>query len=322
VKILVTGANGFIGSNLVEHLVDKGESVLGIDKDYVRRNVLKKYINPSHFLYNLDINKLNDNFYMIWDDVKHLGGYGSGIKGLDTIYHLAAASDIKRSLKDPTWDLIENVNRTHDVLELMRTQDIENIIFTSTSVVHGLNAPQPTTEYGVDLRPISQYAASKIACEVFINAYSNVYGIKGWIFRFGNVIGKNQHRGVIFDFIKKLKENPKKLEILGDGKQVKSYVHVSDCINAITEIPKRDGNKGVEIYNIASYDQMSVKDLADIVCDELKANPKYHYTGKDHGWVGDVPQVVLSIEKALSTGWNPKLNCEEAIRRTVKELVG
>ena len=319
-KSIVTGACGFIGSNLIEHLVDKGESVLGIDKNFDRRHYFKKYINSP--VYYLDINKLKDNFYMVWSDVGKLSCFPQSFENVDTIYHLAAASDIKRSLEDPTWDLIENVNKTHSILEFMRRHDINKIIFTSTSVVHGLNAPQPTPEWGVDLKPISQYAASKIACEVFINAYSNVYGIKGWIFRLGNVIGKNQHRGVIFDFINKLKENPKRLDILGDGNQIKSYVHVSDVINAITQIPKIDKNKSVEVYNISTYDQMNVIDLADIVCDELKVKPDYYFTGKDHGWVGDVPQVVLSIEKALSTGWKPKMKCEEAIRRTVKELVG
>lgn len=145
-KKLVTGANGFIGSNLVEYLVDKGESVLGIDKDYERRKVLKKYITgPTYYL---GINKLTKNFDMIWDNVKFLERY-SEIEDIDTIYHLAAASDIKRSFKEPTWDLIENVLRTHDVLEMMRKKDIKNIIFTSTSVVHGADAPHQPQKKGL-----------------------------------------------------------------------------------------------------------------------------------------------------------------------------
>jgi len=319
-KYLVTGAGGFIGSNLTSYLIEKGEKVVAIDKKYESKKLFEKYDKTGAEQYNLSANKINDNFYMIWDNVKRLGGFAFALDNVNMIYHLAAASDIKRSLEDPTWDLIENVNRTHDVLELMRIRDIDKIVFTSTSVVHGTDAPIPTPEEGIDFKPISQYAASKIACEVFIHAYANVYGIKAWIFRLGNVIGKHQHRGVIFDFLNKLKENPKKLEILGDGEQIKSYVHVSDVINALTYIPENDNNKNVNVYNLATYDCKSVKTLADIVCDELGLEPKYHFVGGDHGWVGDVPQVVLSIEKALSTGWKPKLKCEEAIRKTVKEL--
>jgi len=319
-KYLVTGAAGFIGSNLVDYLLEENKQVLGIDKDFPHKKTMKKYMSPFLPVYHSDVNHLTRNFSMVWDNVRNIRAYSFALEDVNTIYHLSAASDIKYSLQNPTWDLEENVMATHELLELMRRKDIENIIFTSTSVVHGTNAPTPTPEEGIDFHPISQYAASKIACEVFIHAYAHVYGIKGWIFRLGNVIGKNQHRGVIFDFIKKLKQNQKELEILGDGKQIKSYVHVSDVINALTYIPQNDKNKNVEVYNIASHDQMTVNKLADIVCDELKVKPKYKYTGGDHGWVGDVPQVILSIEKALNTGWKPKYKCEEAIKKAVKEL--
>jgi len=319
-KILLTGCGGFIGSNLLEYLLTQKNLVLGMDNDFIKRQPMEKYMNPLNPLYHGDPTCLSNNFFAIWDNVTNIANYHVELTDVDTIYHLAAASDIKRSLADPTWDLKENVLATHAVLEQMRRRDIKNLIFTSTSVVHGLDAPTPTLETGVDLYPISQYAASKIACEVFIHAYSHVYGIKAWIFRLGNVIGKNQHRGVIFDFVKKLTKNQKELEILGDGKQIKSYVHVSDVINALTWIPRHNNNKKSEVYNIASHDQMTVTALADIVCDEMNLSPKYKYIGGDHGWVGDVPQVVLSIDKALSTGWNPKYKCEEAIRRTVNEL--
>jgi len=320
-KDLITGVSGFIGRNLIDKLVKQKHEILAIDKNYEKKDLLQKYIPPLLPMYNLDVNRLKNNVQMIWDDAENLINYHYKIEDINTVYHLAAASDIKMSLVDPTWDLKENVNLTHAILEVMRKKDIKNIIFTSTSVVHGNNAPKPTPEEGIDFHPISQYAASKIACEVFIHAYSHVYGIKGWIFRFGNVIGKHQHRGVIVDFLKKLKKNKKELEILGNGRQTKSYVHVSDCINAMTYIPEHDNNKNVEVYNIATYDQMNVTKLADIVCNEVGVKPKYHYTGKDHGWIGDVPQVVLSIDKALKTGWKPKYNCEEAIRKTVKELL-
>lgn len=316
--MIITGAVGFIGSNLLEKLVKDDAEIIAIDKDFTRLDFVSKLLNYKQPQYFSDRNKLTKNFTMTWDDIKNYRGYS--FENHNTIYHLAAASDIKRSSVDPTWDLKENVLRTHDVLELMRQNDVKNIIFSSTSVVHGNDAPKPTPEEGIDFRPISQYAASKIACEVFIHAYCHIYGLKAWIFRFGNVIGKYQHRGVIYDFINKLKKNPNRLEILGDGKQRKSYFHVSDCINAITTIPKMDGNKSSIVYNLATYDTMTVTELADVVCDELKVKPDYYFTGGDHGWVGDVPQVVLSIDKALKTGWKPKYNCVEAIRKTVGEI--
>jgi len=303
-KNLVTGCVGFIGSNLVEYLLNKGIEVIGIDIDKSREHLL-----PDH-----------KNFTMIWDSIRYLDYYHETFKGVDTIYHLAAASDIARSSINPAYDLAENVVGTHVILETMRKRNIKNMIFTSTSVVYGEDAPRPTPESGIDFDPTSQYGASKCCVESFIHAYVHVYGIKAWIFRFGNVIGRNQHRGVIYDFLNKLKVNPKELEILGDGKQIKSYVHVSDCISAMDWIPKNDGNKGVETYNLAIHDYKNVTELADILCDELGIKPKYNYTGGDRGWVGDVPIVMLDATKALSTGWKPKLNCEEAIRRTVREL--
>ena len=319
-KTLITGCVGFIGSNLLESLIDNHE-IVGYDKDFERLGYTNKLTDHKWSQYYSSVNRLTKNFQMVWDDIKNIRNYSAyAFDDVDIIFHLAAASDIKRSSSDPTWDLKENVMRTHDILETMRRKDIDKLVFSSTSVVHGLDCPKPTPEEGIDFKPISQYAASKIACEVFIHAYAHVYGIKAWIFRFGNVIGKYQHRGVIYDFLNKLEKNPKELEILGDGKQVKSYFHVSDCIDAITTIPFEDNNKDVEVYNLATHDHLTVDELADIVCDELNIKPKYKYTGGDHGWVGDVPQVVLSIEKALSTGWKPKYNCEEAIRKAVREL--
>jgi len=315
---MLTGCVGFIGSNLLDELMKREEDVLGYDVDRNRRWVLEKHskypLTPGFYTCE------NNNLKVIWDNIKNLNSYHYLYDNLDTIYHLAAASDIKKSKTEPWLDVETNINGTFKILEMMRKKDIKNIIFTSTSVVHGENAPKPTPEKGIDFDPISLYSASKVSAEMLIRAYSHTYGIKGWIFRFANVIGKNQRRGVIVDFFKKIKENPKELEILGNGKQYKSYVHVSDCVNAMIEIPKKDKNKSVEVYNIATWDGKTVTELADIMMDELKLNPKYKYTGGDRGWVGDVPVVDLSIDKAIKTGWEPKLDSERAIRRAVKEL--
>jgi len=303
---LVTGCSGFIGSNLSEQILKNQNIVIGMD---IERN-----------LQRMDDIIGKPNFLFLQNDVKKIDSYISVLKDVDKIYHLAASSDIKRSLYDYSWDLQENVVGTHAVLELARKLDIDKFIFTSTSVVHGEDAPKPTPELGVDFNPISQYAASKISAEMFVRTYANIYGIKSWIFRFANVVGKHAHRGVIYDFLNKLKMNKYELEILGDGNQIKSYFHVSDCINALFEIPANDNNDNVEVYNIATFDTKTVKELADIVCDELRISPEYKFTGGDRGWIGDVPVVELDIKKALNTGWKPRLDCEQSIRKTVGEL--
>jgi len=301
-KVLVTGAGGFIGLNLCERLIKDGHTVIGMDKDKSRMSFIKPEV------------------LMIWDDIKYIDCYVDMLKDIDMIYHLAAASDIARSSVNPSYDLAENVVGTHYVLEYMRKQKLKKLVFASTSAVYGENVKKPTPESGVDFEPISQYAASKIAVEAFICSYVFTYGITAWVFRFGNVIGRYEHRGVIYDLLNKLRVNKDELGILGDGKQIKSYLHVSDCINGILYIPEHDGNKNIEIYNLATYDWKSVTDLTNILCDELGIKPEYKYTGGDRGWVGDIPTIVLSIDKAVATGWKPKMRCEEAIRRTVREL--
>ena len=303
---LITGISGFIGSNLAEYLLMRNEHFVGIDNNIV----MKRVENISKSV--MDI---------VNGDIKHMDYYKAYFEDAKTIYHLAAACDINKSLNETTWDLTENVVGTHSVLEVMRKYDIPNIVFTSTSVVYGEDAPRPTSENYTNYSPISQYAASKAAAEIFIKTYANIYGLKATVFRFANVVGKNEHRGVICDFIKKLKENPNELEILGNGKQVKSYFHVSDCVNAIVEIPKKN-KKNFNVYNIATYDQVNVDCVADIVCKKLGLEPKITYTGGDRGWIGDVPIVILSIKKALSTGWKPMFDCRMSIKRTVEELCG
>lgn len=255
---------------------------------------------------------------MIWDDVKNIESYSKVLKNIDIVYHLAGASDIAKSLKDTYWDLNENVISTHAVLEYMRINRIKQIVFSSTSVVQGEHAPKPTPE-DVGFDPGSLYAASKCAAEMFIRAYSHIYGIKACILRFGNVIGRHEHRGVIYDFLLKLMRNQRELEILGDGNQIKSYIHVSDVIDAMMFIPQKM-SETVDVFNVAVPEWKTVNELADIICDELGIQVVYKHGGGDRGWEGDIPVVMLDVSKVYALGWRPKLSVEEAIRRTVREL--
>lgn len=307
-KCIVTGGAGFIGSNLVERLLNENSQVTAIDFDPERKPTTSDFMKNKNFKFILkDINDLKVS--NIDDDI-------------DIVYHLAASADIKKSLADMKTDLVNNVVGTHSVLEIMRKKDIKRVVFSSSSAVYGETKVIPTPEDLGNIQPISLYGASKIAAESFIIAYCNLYGLKSWMFRFANVVGKNEHRGVIYDFVKKLEKNPNELEILGDGKQEKSFFDVSDCVSGLVDIPRMNPDKIAEIYNLGNFETMKVTKLAEVVCDELKLKPKFRYTGGDRGWKGDVPITILSIDKALKAGWKPKYDCDKSIRRTVRYLIG
>jgi UDP-glucose 4-epimerase len=313
---LVTGAAGFIGSNLTERLLKQGHKVIGIDIDTKKRDNLK-IPETMHVIKN-GVNFVSKKFTMIWDDINSIERYSEYLNDIDIVYHLAASADIRRSFTEPTLDLHNNVNGTSAVLELIRKKGIKKLVFSSSSAVYGISPVVPTPEDMPNLRPISLYGSSKLANEAFIYAYSDLYGIKAWMFRFANVVGKNEHRGVIFDLVKKLNANQKTLEILGDGNQEKSFFDVSDCVDGLIEIPKRDKNKSVEVYNLGNTKTVKIKKLAEIVCDEIGVNPKFKFTGGDRGWPGDAPFTILSIKKALKTNWKLNYDVEESIRRTVR----
>jgi len=317
-KVLVTGASGFIASNLVERLLKEGNEVVGMDKAFERRYLLNEVIPKDEKMYNKTTNRISKNFTMIWDDINNIANYYHVLGDVDKVFHLAASADIRASYQDPTLDLKNNVLGTNAVLEMIRKNNIKKLVFSSSSSVYGITKITPTPENVPDIRPISMYGASKLANEAFINAYSDLYGIKAWMFRFANVVGRHQHRGVIYDFIHKLRKNPKELEILGDGEQKKSYFNVVDCVDGLIRLPEVDKNKSVEIYNLGYHEIMNVTSLAKIVCDELNVSPKFTYTGGDRGWPGDTPYTILSIEKALKAGWKPSFTCEESIRETVR----
>jgi UDP-glucose 4-epimerase len=228
-KCIITGGAGFIGSNLAERLLNENIYVTAIDNDSKRKALISEFMKNKMFKFLLkDINNLKVS--NINDDV-------------NVVYHLAASADIKKSLDDVKIDLENNVVGTHSILEIMRQKDIEKMIFSSSSAVYGETKVIPTPEDLGDMRPISLYGASKLAAEAFIIAYCSLYGMKAWIFRFANVVGKNEHRGVIFDFVKKLERNPNELEILGDGNQKKSFFDVSDCVSGLVDIPRMDSNR-------------------------------------------------------------------------------
>jgi UDP-glucose 4-epimerase len=311
--ILVTGSAGFIASNLCEHLLcedlvhSKNVELIGMDWDKSR----KAFLIPCF---------KSKNFSMIWDDINHIEDHMIRLRDVDTIYHLAAAADIRSSLKDTNQDLKNNTIGTHSILEFMRKKDIKNLVFSSTSSIYGIAQITPTPEDMPDIRPISQYGASKLACEAFIHSYCSLYGMRARIYRFANVLGKNMHRGVIWDFIHKLQSNPNELEILGDGRQTKSLFDVSDCIRGLVELSRSDGDRPVEIYNLGNTATTTVRRIADTVCADLGMHPTYKFSGGDRGWNGDTPYTILSIAKAQKAGWSPTYDNYDCIHRTVFDI--
>ena len=308
-KIIVTGGAGFIGSNMVELLLNDGHSVEVVDNLSSTRDdrFLKKLYSLGDLkLTKIDITKKREV---------------SGLKA-DLIIHFAANSDVRHGFENPEKDFDSNVLGTFNILEAARNNGIAELMFSSSSTVFGVAKVMPTPEEYGPLLPISSYGASKLSDEAMISAYSNYYGIKSTIFRFANIVGKNSTHGVIFDFIKKLAYDSKRLEILGDGTQRKSYLHVSDCINAMVFAHQK--TKGLDIYNIANEGTTSVMKIADIVIEEMGINgvkKAMIKTEDGGGWKGDVKVAELSPAKLYSKGWKNRHSSDEAVRVAVKETI-
>ena len=300
-KILVTGGAGFIGSHLVDRLVET-DNVTIID--------------------NLSSGKrefVNEKALLIKEDLLNSDKICKHFKNIDVVYHLAANPDVKIGAENTRIHLEQNIITTYNVLEAMRKNNIKKIVFTSSSTVYG-SAPMPTPEDYGPLRPESLYGASKLACEALISSYCYTFGMQSWIFRFANIIGERSTHGVIYDFINKLKKNPKELEILGNGKQEKSYLYVKECIDAMIFAVKHS-NENVNIFNIGSEDTISVTKIANIVSEKMNLKPEFKFTGGERGWRGDVPKMFLSIDKIKELGWRPRYNSERAVEETTKHLV-
>lgn len=242
--------------------------------------------------------------------------------GADVIYHLAANPDVRLGAENTRIHLEQNIIATYNVLEAMRINEQQNIVFTSTSTVYGEASIIPTPEEYGPLIPISLYGASKLACEALITSYCGSFDMKSWIFRFANIVGERSTHGIIIDFINKLKDKPEFLEILGNGKQRKSYLHVSDCVDAIlSALENSDGM--ANIFNIGSNDTITSTEIGRIVVEEMGLkNVTFTYTGGKRGWKGDVPRMLLSIEKLQKLGWQPVHDSKSSVVAAVRSTLG
>lgn len=305
---VVTGGAGFIGSHLVDTLVAQGNEVLVIDSLVAgHRETIERHID-SNCIRFLKKDLMSDG----WQD---------HIAGADRLFHLAADPDVRQSAVSPDPTMQNNVIATYRVLEAMRLHEVPEMVFTSTSTVYGEAKIIPTPEDYTPLEPISVYGGSKLACEALISAYCHSFGMKAWIFRFANIIGERSGHGVITDFIRKLRANPSYLEILGDGKQVKSYLEVHECIAAMLYATGK-ARGTVNTFNIGSEDWIDVKAIAEIVTEEMHLpDTEFRFTGGERGWIGDVPRMQLSIERLKALRWKPQLGSRESVRLAVRDLL-
>ncbi len=313
-KCLVTGAAGFIGSHLIDRLLERGSFVLGVDNMKLgrRANIARALENPKFKFVELDVNDL-PTFARTVRQLSH-------DKPFDMTWHLAANSDIRAGVADSEVDLRDTFMTTFNTLRVMRELKIPRLAFASTSAIYGVQPGKMVEDLG-PLFPISNYGAMKLASEACISAALEAYLQQAWVFRFPNVVGSRSTHGVIHDFVQKLKANPKELEVLGDGTQEKPYFHVTDLLDAMLFIVERATEK-LNYYNIGTADSATtVRYIAEAVIKEQSPTAKIRYTGGNRGWVGDVPKFNYSIEKLKRLGWSPRFGSNAAVDRAVEEIV-
>lgn len=303
-KAIVTGAAGFIGSNLVDSLLRRNYRVLGIDN--LSTGKLSFLDSASH----------NPEFRFVNVDLLTCRKLETHFQGADVVFHLSANADVRFGPNNPSKDFEQNTLVTHKVLEATRICRVKNFVFSSTGSVYGENRMIPTPEDAPFPIQTSLYGASKLAGEGLVEAYSEAFGIRSWIFRFVSILGPRYSHGHVYDFYKQLKIHPDYLTILGNGQQKKSYLHVNDCLEAIF-LALQSANSGIEIFNLGHDNFCEVKDSAAWICDELNLNPVLDFGMEIRGWIGDSPLIWLDTSKIKSIGWIPSFSIEESVRDTV-----
>lgn len=307
-KVFITGACGFIGSNLVDRLLKDGYKVVGWDNRSTGRI---EFLNDA-------LN--NPNFTLIEGDNLNVSALSEAMIGCDVVFHLAANADVRFGLNHPSKDLNQNTIATFNVLTAMKERGIKKIIFSSTGSVYGESTVIPTPENATFPIQTSLYGASKVACESMIQAYSEGYGFESYIFRFVSILGERYTHGHIFDFYKQLIDHPEYLNVLGDGTQRKSYLYVQDCIDAMLHVLTLNSETKVNIYNLGTNEYVQVNESVRFIIDHLNLNPEIRYSGGNKGWIGDNPFIFLDTAKIRNTGWNAKLTIKQGVISTLTWL--
>ncbi len=310
IRILVTGGAGVIGSSLVRQTpghITVVDNLSSSSYDSIRDLVESRKVE------------------FVKGDVRNLELVNKAVKDKDLVIHLAASADVRYyEGKDTDEDLMTNAIGTYNVLESMRKNDVGKLMFSSSSSVYGYANQIPTPETYGPLIPESLYAASKLASEALIMSFSNMFDQKAWIFRFANIVAprfRSIGRNVIPDLIMKLRDNPNKLQVLGDGTQEKSYLYVDDCIEGMFYLSDKSKNER-DIFNLGNRDSITVHSIAKVIVEEMGLEKvEFRYTGGKSGWRGDVPKTILDISKASALGWSPKMDSEGSVRKSAKMII-
>lgn len=313
-KYFIVGGAGFIGS----HLTDK---LLG-DEAISRVTLFDNFSSGREWHFAAHLARGDRRLRVVRSDVGDLGSLTDAMRGHDVVIHLASNPDISRAITEPEIDFYQGTLLTNNVLEGMRRSGVRRLLYASGSGVYGEHGETVLREDHAPLLPVSTYGASKLAGEALIASYCAMFGVTACAFRFGNVVGARQTHGVGFDFVRRLSANPSCLRILGDGRQSKCYVHVSDVVDAVLFICEKM-QSGFSVFNVATADAVTVTEIAEMAveCLGLRAKPQFDYTGGDRGWKGDVPVVRLDTARIRALGWQPALNSRDAIYRSLKELI-
>lgn len=318
-KALVTGGAGFIGSHLAKKLLDEGHEVVVYDNLLLgTEKNLRECLGHSSFKF-------------VKADLMDRDALRKHMQGVHTVFHMAANSDISEGAKRTDLDLQIGTIATYEVLEAMRLSSAREIVFASTSAIYGEADVRPTPESYGPLQPISFYGASKLSCEALLTAFAHNYDFKVWIYRFANIVGSHSTHGAIYDFVHRLKKHPEVLEVLGNGRQRKSYLHVSDCVEGMLFGYKKAKEQGVFCVNLASEGVTEVRQIAEFVTEEFvkaknarggNAKPvQLKFGESDRGWKGDVPFTWLDGSKYHRMGWQARFKSDEAVRLSTQEIV-
>jgi len=307
-KCFVTGAAGFIGSNLADRLLALGHQVVGFDNFCTGQ---ERFLESA---------LRHPAFQLIRGDLLDLDATARAMRGCELVFHLAANADVRSGTEHPRRDLELNAIATWNVLEAMRVGGIRRIAFSSTGSIYGEAAVIPTPEDCPFPVQTSLYGASKLAAEGMITAYCEAFGMQGLIFRFVSILGERYSHGHVFDFYQQLLEHPDYLRVLGDGHQRKSYLYIQDCVDAILRAVDA-AEKPVTILNLGTDEYCEVNDSAGWICERLGVRPRVEYAGGDRGWVGDNPFIFLDCSRMRALGWEPRLGIRESVLKTVDYLV-
>lgn len=307
--VVVTGGAGAIGAVLVDALAQDGTPVRVIDNlSSGRKEAIARAI--GHGSVTLTV-----------ADLRSTGTYEAEFRGASSAWHLAANPDIRRGTVDPSLDFEHGTLSAFHFLEAARKADVPAVFFSSSSVVYGFPRTFPTPEEYGPLMPESLYGASKLASEAMFSAYAHSYGLRSYIFRFANIIGPGMTHGVIFDFFEKLRRDPARLEVLGDGRQSKSYLRTEDCVAAMRFVGEH-AHERVNIFNLGTHDRIPVREIAELVVAACGGKARIEFTGGERGWTGDIPQQLLSVERLGHLGWAPRRSSRQAVEQTVREMAG